>query len=319
MNTEEALSLLGISADATDEEIDAAYARAIYALNPDDAEMLNRYNEAIELLKDSARGYPKVQEETPQKPSSPPETQRRRASQYSPKTSDPDQSKSDAPFRKRFSDAFKDEFEHWKILWSSLSCHPVTWVLFAPVILMLAPSLLLVIPLVTAIAPKVDWPRPVSFAGLIVANLAALAVVLSPYFIVNTLEQRYQTDELCQVCGRPGKEIKYWREQPKVGYSMSTSDPQSPDIVNILCPVHESSAPDTISSKRSGIRGTAGSGVTGSCFACALYWVVALFFTSGISHGSLQRKFWILAPAVFVIAAVVSAFNWQFVMTLISP
>jgi hypothetical protein len=216
-----------------------------------------------------------------------------------------------SPFRqmsslfRKISPAWRDSLEEYVLLWSTLQLNVVSLLIIFPMLILMIPSYLIVLPLDSVLFPATYWTKVRGWITMVAVQIVAIIVIFSPRLVLNALESRYQTNELCQVCGRPGNLIEYGGRYRKKFL--------------VFCSSHIDSAPTTTSGSRASREVvTPSSGASTTVLFTAILWVASVFFAAIVSPGHLRKMVLILVPIILVIFGILYFSNQEIVSTLFS-
>jgi len=216
----------------------------------------------------------------------------------------------EVPLRKRVLRAWSDSISEWASLFGVLSFNKIAILFVVPMIIIFIPAYFLFIPL-----KEVIWPgrRCSDFVGIgLVASalLCGAAVAYSPVLLVRSLEQRYGTDKLCEVCGRPGTLVEY------------RSDKEDASQFRVFCPEHLEKAPKSIDIS-AGTTGatteTPGNGASSTAFYCSVLLVVSAVGAFSLAKGDYIKATILLYTSLIAVGVVAAIANQEWLNTLQHP
>lgn len=317
-------AILQVHPQAEQVVIEAAYRKLIRKYYPDvnqspDAhERTVELNDAYAVLSDPARrrSYDAGSRQDASKPAeevkSPPRTSTAASGSSQAKTSQKSTKLRESNTWQTFSREVKEGAEDLRTCTGSLGCNVVVTALAILSMLALSPGVLLFVPLYRTFVSKRANNGAAAWGALVLINLLIFATAFVPFMVVRAAEDKFGTDQLCEVCGRPG-EVVWYERTTKPGEKRG----------HIYCKEHNSQAPGTVSVSESYTVGekveTPGSGVGGTVFFALFLWGIGLMYIWALSRREIDKAAVLSFSLLVSVGACVIFSNLTWIHTLNSP
>ena len=212
----------------------------------------------------------------------------------------------------RFSEIWSNCAREWFSLFPDIGGKFVLFLLFSIPVLLLAPGYLIILPLCTYFFPNARWSIRTGNVVMIVTQVIGIFVIFSSLTVVRSLERRYHSKILCQVCGRPGNTYEY-------------ASPNSTDhelVYRVLCDEHlpkGEGAPKSPSNTSTAELMTPGNQTTPIVALSAIFWILATLYSRALNPKDAMKSVIVLTPVLLIALGLLMG-NFKFwVLTLFHP